>query len=137
MKVYTICGSMRFEKEMKRIAWDLETKEGICVLQCTYDEGKKNENLEQLERVHACHIKKIDLADAIYVVNIGGYIGEGTKSEILYANSIGRDVIYHVKPKDNTTITKKAEKAIEKQQPKKTTKAKPKAAAKPATKAKK
>lgn len=137
MKVYTICGSMRFEKEMRKIAWDLETQEGICVLQCVYDENKKNEDLDQLERVRACHIKKIDLADAIYVVNIGGYIGEGTRSEILYANSTGRDVIYHVKPKDNTTITKKAEKVIEKKQPQKATKAKPKATAKTAAKTKK
>lgn len=37
MKVVTICGSMRFEDQMKRIAFELETKKEMCVIQCVYD----------------------------------------------------------------------------------------------------
>lgn len=122
MKVYTICGSMRFAKEMKKIAWEFETKEGICVLQCSYDEDKHNESLEDLERVYACHVKKMELADAIYVVNVGGYIGEGTKNDIHFAETHGIDIIYHEQPKDKTTINKKVAKVL-KEAPKKEKKA--------------
>ena len=41
--------------------------------------------------------KKIDISDAIYVVNINGYIGETTKSEISFAKSNGKEIIYHEK----------------------------------------
>lgn len=100
MKVVTISGSMRFAKEMRRIARKLETKEGICALQAVYDDDKENETLDELERIYACHIKKIDLSDALYVVNIGGYIGEATKNEISYAKAHGKEIIYH--EKENT-----------------------------------
>lgn len=38
MKVITLCGSMKFEKEMKKVAFTLETKYNMCVLQCVYNE---------------------------------------------------------------------------------------------------
>ena len=41
MKVLTICGSMRFEKQMIEIATELEFK-GFCVLQCVYFDKNKN-----------------------------------------------------------------------------------------------
>ena len=41
------------------------------------------------------HRKKIDVSDAIYVVNIDGYIGNSTKNEIEYAKNNGKEVIYH------------------------------------------
>lgn len=40
------------------------------------------------------HKRKIDLADEIFVINVGGYVGESTKSEIEYAKSIGKKVNY-------------------------------------------
>lgn len=40
------------------------------------------------------HKRKIDLADEIYVINVGGYIGESTKSEIEYAKNHGRVINY-------------------------------------------
>lgn len=40
------------------------------------------------------HKRKIDLADEIFVINVGGYIGESTKSEIEYAKSVGKKVNY-------------------------------------------
>ena len=38
--------------------------------------------------------RKIDMADEIYVINVGGYIGSGTKSEIEYAKETGKTVRY-------------------------------------------
>ena len=40
------------------------------------------------------HKRKIDMADAIYVINVGGYIGESTRSEIEYAIRNGKEVRY-------------------------------------------
>ena len=42
------------------------------------------------------HKRKIDMANEIFVINIGGYIGESTRSEIEYAKETGKTVIYTV-----------------------------------------
>ena len=97
IKVITICGSMRYSKEMMKIAEELELKEGYAVIQCVYNvDGQKYEGIDAsiLDKIHR---KKIDISDAIYVVNINGYIGESTRKEIEYANNNGKEVIYHEK----------------------------------------
>ena len=40
------------------------------------------------------HKRKIDMADEIFVINVGGYIGESTRNEIAYAKSQGICVRY-------------------------------------------
>ena len=35
-----------------------------------------------------------DISDAIYVVNVNGYIGESTKKEIEYACKLGKEILY-------------------------------------------
>ena len=40
------------------------------------------------------HKRKIDMADSIYVINVGGYIGQSTRSEIEYAKKNGKEVHY-------------------------------------------
>ena len=40
------------------------------------------------------HKRKIDMADAIYVINVGGYIGSSTRSEIEYARRMGKEILY-------------------------------------------
>lgn len=101
IKVVTICGSMKFAKQMQTIASDLEINNGWCVIQCVYDFDKKNCTQEQLENVVNAHWKKIDISDAIYVVNIGGYLGESTRREIEYARSKNKEIFYHEKMKDS------------------------------------
>ena len=95
MKTYTICGSMRFEKEMKRIAYDLETDKGYNILQCVYCEENVIPTNEERSRLTDAHYRKIDLSDGIYVVNLDGYIGETVKKEIEYAEKHGKEVVYH------------------------------------------
>ena len=46
------------------------------------------------EMLDDMHKRKIDMADEIYVINVGGYIGESTRSEIEYAKKNGREVRY-------------------------------------------
>lgn len=95
VKIYTICGSMRFDKEMKKIAYDLETGKGYNILQCVYCEENIIPTDEELARLSDAHYRKIDLSDGIYVVNIDGYIGESVKKEIEYAEKHGKEVVYH------------------------------------------
>ena len=95
MKTYTICGSMRFEQEMKEIAFLLETQKGFNILQCIYIDREVRE--EEKQRLTAAHYRKIDLSDGIYVVNIGGYIGESVVAEIEYARNQGKEIYYHCK----------------------------------------
>ena len=94
IKVVTICGSMKFANEMMKIATDLEKKHGWCLIQCVYDVGE-NVTQEEIDNIVNAHWKKIDISDAIYVVNIGGYIGNATRNEINYALSKGKEIIYH------------------------------------------
>lgn len=95
MKVVTICGSMRFEDQMKRIAFELETKKEMCVIQCVYDVDNKMLSEKDIESLNNTHMKKIEISDAIYVVDIDGYVGEQVQKEIEYAKVLGKEVIYH------------------------------------------
>ena len=93
IKVITICGSMKFSKEMIKISEQLELEQGYAVIQCVYNlEDKKHEGFdgELLDKIHR---KKIEISDAIYVVNVNGYVGNSTKNEIEYAKRLGKDIL--------------------------------------------
>jgi len=93
IKVITICGSMRFSKEMMRISEELELREGYAVIQCVYSaDDQKYEELD-VELLANIHRKKIDIGDAIYVVNVNGYIGNSVRSEIEYARLLGKEIL--------------------------------------------
>ena len=94
-KVVTICGSMKFYKEQIAIASRLEKENGWCVIQCVYDIDSVSMTENEMKNIVNAHWKKIDISDAVYVVNIGGYIGESTRKEINYAISKDKEVIYH------------------------------------------
>ena len=55
------------------------------------DEGTVTATKEMLDNMHK---RKIDMADSIYVINVGGYIGDSTRSEIDYAKKTGKKVEY-------------------------------------------
>ena len=95
IKVVTICGSLRYANEMMKIATQLQLEKGYAVIQCVYNpDGLRFEGVDaaKLDKIHR---KKFDISDAIYVVNIDGYIGNSTKNEIEYAIKNGKEVIYH------------------------------------------
>ncbi|MDR0449370.1 MAG: hypothetical protein LBG89_02840 [Rickettsiales bacterium] len=94
MKVITICGSLKFQQEM--IYWSEKLElDGNCVLSCIYPSGKKEDlTPEQEEVLDRGHLKKIDLSDAIFVVNKGGYTGFSTKNEIEYAKAHGKEIMF-------------------------------------------
>ena len=95
MKTYTLCGSMRFEKEMQEAAYYLETQKGYNILQCIYTLAGTKPTTEELQALELAHYQKIDMSDGIYVLNIGGYIGQSVRTEIDYAQRHGKEVIYH------------------------------------------
>jgi len=96
IKVVTMCGSMKFNKEMRAIARKIEAKQGWAVIQCIYSKKTdKLDNVDEMHNIEVAHYKKIEISDAIYVVNIGGYIGAATKRAIAYAKKCGKEIIYH------------------------------------------
>ena len=50
---------------------------------------------EQMQMLKEAHLKKIDLSDAILVVNVNDYIGDSTRSEVEYATQKGKQVLYY------------------------------------------
>lgn len=95
-KVITLCGSTRFKEEFLREQKRL-TLEGNIVISVglfghsgddeVWTEGTK----EMLDDMHK---RKIDMADEIFVINVGGYIGSSTRSEIEYAEEKGKGIRY-------------------------------------------
>ena len=94
MKVVTLCGSIRFFREMQEIAMELETKHGYCVLSPVRGNGTLPDK-NALEKLAEAHYRKIDLSDAVYIVNIGGYIGESVSKELQYAREHGKEIMFH------------------------------------------
>lgn len=103
--VITLCGSTRFKKEFMEVQKKL-TLEGNIVISVGLfghsgdsevwdglDEGTLSKTKEMLDDMHK---RKIDMADSIFVINVDGYIGESTKSEIEYALAHGKRVQYLV-----------------------------------------
>ena len=102
-KVITLCGSTRFKDEFMEAQKRL-TLEGNIVISVglfghsgdyevweNMDEGTLTATKEMLDDMHK---RKIDMANEIFVINIGGYIGESTRSEIEYAVIHGKTVKY-------------------------------------------
>ena len=95
MKIITLCGSLKFQKEMMIVAEKMAL-EGYCILTPVYpvlENMKATE--EQLIKLKEAHFKRIKLSDAILVVNINNYIGDSTKLEINYAKKLGKEIIYY------------------------------------------
>lgn len=70
--------------------------EGNCIITPVYPvlENYKITD-EQLEKLKESHFKKIELSDAILVVNVNNYIGDSTMAEIEYAKKLGKEIIYY------------------------------------------
>ncbi len=95
MKIITLCGSLKFQKEMMIIAEKLAL-EGNCVFTPVYSVLENVEKTEeQLLKIKEAHFKRIELSDAILVVNVNNYIGDSTKAEIEFAKKLGKEVLYY------------------------------------------
>ena len=95
MKVITLCGSLKFQKDMMIVAEKMAL-EGNCILTPVYPILENCERTdEQLEKLKQAHFKKIELFDAILVINVNNYIGNSTNLEIEYAKKLEKEIIYY------------------------------------------
>ena len=102
-KVITLCGSTRFKDDFMRVQKELTLKGNIVISVGLFgysdgddiwnkmDEETLSKTKEMLDDMHK---RKIDMADEIFVINVGGYIGDSTRSEIEYAVKNGKKVNY-------------------------------------------
>ena len=110
-KVITLCGSTRFKEQFIEAQKHL-TLEGNIVISVglfghsgddeVWTEGTK----EMLDDMHK---RKIDMADEIFVINVGGYIGSSTRSEIEYAKRAGKAVRYLEDPEQQRLLKRYSE----------------------------
>lgn len=93
--IVCLCGSTRFKTEFERVARE-QTLKGRIVLTLAFFSQEDGTPLtaEQVEMLHHLHRHKIKLADEVYIVNKGGYIGESTESEIDFAEKNNKFIEY-------------------------------------------
>ena len=93
-KIVTLCGSTRFKDEFLRVQKELTLKGYIVISVGLFGHSGDHEVLDDgvKEMLDEMHLAKIDMADEIFIVNPGGYIGKSTAREIAYARSHGKPV---------------------------------------------
>ena len=103
-KVITICGSTRFKDEFMETQKRLTLDSNIVISVGLFGHSGDDEvwTAGTKEMLDDMHKRKIDMADEIYVINVGGYIGSSTRAEIEYAKSTGKAVKYLEPPKEET-----------------------------------
>jgi hypothetical protein len=98
-EIVCLCGPMRNYEAYRKAEYDLELQ-GKIVLAPSFKPGAKIHDgmtgctPEQKVKLDELHKRKIDLADRVLVLNVGGYVGESTRSEIEYAQTHGKQVEY-------------------------------------------
>lgn len=99
-QIITLCGSTRFHELFAeyyvKLAMDGWT---VLTIPATFQVKGENKGLSDItevikERLDECHKEKISISDAIFVLNKDGYIGNSTRSEIEWAISLGKKVMY-------------------------------------------
>ncbi len=94
--VVCLCGSTRFMEAFFDAGWN-ETLAGKIVLSvgvCKHAEHHGAEALSQevADQLDELHLRKIDMADEVFILNVNGYIGKSTRRELDYAISKGKKI---------------------------------------------
>lgn len=99
-KIITLCGSTRFKDSFMREQKRLSLEGNIVISVGLFGHSGDNEVFTEGEKtmLDDMHLRKIDLADEIFVINENGYIGESTRREIDYAKKTGKPVVYLMEP---------------------------------------
>lgn len=102
-RVITLCGSTRFKDAFMEAQKRLTLDGNIVISVGLFGHSGDNEVWEGMDEdtltktklmLDDMHKRKIDMSDEIYVINVGGYIGDSTRSEIEYAKRTGKDIQY-------------------------------------------
>lgn len=102
MKVITLCGSTKFRKEFEQVMAD-ETLKGNIVISVGLfgHEIGLDMNSETKRMLDQLHFRKIEMADEVFIINPGGYIGLSTCDELHYALALGKDIRFLVESRCN------------------------------------
>ena len=94
-RIITLCGSVRFRDAFEKAQHRL-TLEGYIVLTPGLFPAPGDAPLsdDQISQLNDLHLRRIDMADEILVINVDGYTGSQTKKEIEYAKAKGKHVTY-------------------------------------------
>jgi hypothetical protein len=99
--IITVCGSSRFKKEILQVARDLTIQGNIVLAPFVFHHAEEEElPREVLIQLDNLHKEKIEMSDAIFVVNINKYIGESTFGEIDWAQRKKKQV-YFLEPMED------------------------------------
>lgn len=117
--IVCLCGSTRFAEAFQHAQLN-ETLAGRIVLTigCNmksdteiFGKLSRRKQYEIKKKLDELHLRKIDLADEVLILNVGGYVGESTKNEIDYARAKGKPLRYlesnHVELNKLSTMDKK------------------------------
>lgn len=94
--VITLCGSTRFKDQFLEAQKRLTLAGNIVISVGLFGHSGDDEVWTEgtKEMLDDMHKRKIDIADRIYVINVNGYIGSSTRSEIEYARKKGKQVLF-------------------------------------------
>jgi hypothetical protein len=95
-KIITLCGSTKFKDQFYEAQKRLTLDGNIVISVGLFGHSGDNEAWSEgtKEMLDDMHKRKIDMADEIFVINVGGYIGSSTKSEIEYARITAKPVFF-------------------------------------------
>jgi len=97
-KIVCLCGSTRFMNAFRRASLEETLGRKIvlsigCNLRDSDFETFTQEHLAEIKvELDELHLRKIDLADEVLILNVGGYIGESTRNELNYAKEKGKKI---------------------------------------------
>lgn len=96
MNIITVCGSLKFQDEIMRITEKLALQ-GNCMLSIVYPTRTDQYayTIEEKELLGNLHKERIRISDAVFIVDIDAYIGSSTRSEIEFAKSLNKEIMYY------------------------------------------
>lgn len=93
-RIICLCGSTRFEEDFNYYNHKFSLSGAIVLTVSSFDRSDSGITKGQKLKLDDLHMRKIDLADEIFVINKGGYIGHSTSMEISYATHTGKPINY-------------------------------------------
>jgi len=99
-RIVCLCGSGRFRDAFEQAEYN-ETLAGKIVLTIgcnTHDVARSAELCQHKAMLDELHLRKIELADEVLVLNVGGYVGESTSREIAHARKLNKPIRWLADP---------------------------------------
>ncbi len=93
MKKIVLCGSTKFIKAFAEWNARLTMKGNLVYSVAVVTTGNSVDD-EHKTLLDYVHMKKIELSDTVFVIDVGGYIGESTAREIRLAKALGKEIVY-------------------------------------------